>query len=111
MASGATRTLSWLADLNAYVTKHGRVSPEDGDKRQKLLQELQEQPTTANAWLAFLTHEEEIAVSTQTGHPADSTGVSLYHLFYWATQVVPRAKNQTKEEYVKLWLGYARHQW
>ncbi len=111
MTSGTTRTLSWLADLNAYVAKHGQVSLEDGDRRGKLLQKLQENPTSADAWLAFLAHEEEIAKATQNIRVCDNSGVSLYHLFYWATQVVPRAKNQSREEYIKLWLGYARHQW
>jgi hypothetical protein len=106
-----TRQLSWLADLDAYNTRHAPAEPEDAQRRQLLLQALQEQPAAPEAWLALLAHEEAIAKALGAPDCPERAGVSLYHLYYWATQVVPRAKNQQREEYVRLWLGYARHQW
>ncbi len=77
-------------------------------------------PLAPEPWLAFLTHEEACygnATNPLPGRPGCSGdtgpvgGVSLYHLYFWATQLIPRSAHQHKEEYIRIWLGYAKQQW
>lgn len=101
---------TWVADLEAYLAAHCATPPQAGDVRHQLVSSLKSQPTAAEAWHAFLSHEEA-RHGNITGSHTDHGGVSLYHLYFWAVHLVPRSKNQNKDEYIQLWLGYARQQW
>lgn len=115
VASDAARASGWLADLDAYLAAPGHAS---GDpQRDQLVAAVQADPVSPEAWLAFLSAEDAAAGNMTAPLPAGAdggsggSGVSLYHLYFWATQLVPRSKNQSKEAYIMLWLGYAKQQW
>lgn len=103
---------SWLTDLDAYL--HASSVPTEG--RHELVAAVKASPASAEAWVALLSAEEAAGggglTSGLTGGLTGGGGVSLYHMYYWATQLVPRGgAHQSKEDYVRLWLGYARQQW
>jgi len=102
--------LSWLADLDAYVSSH---PGDDCHDRPGLVAAVKACPQSAEAWRALLAYEEAHSsnLTQQQGATSDPSRVSLYHLYYYATQLVPRNKNQQKEAYLQLWLGFARQQW
>ena len=81
-------------------------------------------PNSADAWLNFLDNEEAClrvggASASDVLVPKDEEGsaagkgggVSLYNLYHKATELVHRSKGRPLEAYVKIWVGYARHQW
>ena len=81
-------------------------------------------PNSAEAWFNFLNNEEAVAKQEgdvlETGAelkgggevPAAKAGVvGLYHLYHRATELVQRSKGRPLDAYVKIWVGYARHQW
>ena len=35
----------------------------------------------------------------------------LSSLYSWATRLIPKHGHYEDETYIKIWLGYARHQW
>lgn len=78
------------------------------------MDDLQAAPEDAGRWLAFLRHEEQL-LSTSTA-PLDAAttggryGVTLFHLYDWATKTIPRRGGGSGEAYLQIWLGYARHQ-
>jgi hypothetical protein len=107
---------TWLADLESYLATS--FVPSEG--RHDLAAAVRAAPSAPATWLAFLSAEEAagggalaggLTGGLAVGGGGGGGGVSLYHLYYWATQLVPRAKHQGDEEYVRLWLGYARQQW
>lgn len=112
---------SWLADLDAYVSTHPVAAAGGGEhgssnsERHGLVAAVQALPQSAEAWRALLAFEEahssNLTQQQAAGAAADPARVSLYHLYYYATQLVPRNKNQHKEAYLQLWLGFARQQW
>lgn len=108
---------SWLADLDAYITSHpaagGHGEQHSSSERQGLVAAVKACPQSAEAWRALLAYEEAHSSNLTQQQPGggDPTRVSLYHLHYYATQLVPRNKNQQKEAYLQLWLGFARQQW
>ncbi|KAF8072718.1 MPS1 [Scenedesmus sp. PABB004] len=109
-SGAAAAASSWLADLDAYIATH---EPGDAERRE-LVARVKGAPQSAAAWRALLAHEEACGNATQHGlaPPADPGRVSLYHMYYWATQLVPRSSTaQHKEAYLQLWLGFARQQW
>lgn len=112
------RAPSWLADLDAYLASHASSPATALDHRQALMCAVKADPLSPEAWLAFLSNEEaaygNVTASlpgVAPGEPGSGGGISLYHMFYWATQLVPRSKNQFKDAYIQLWLGYAKQQW
>lgn len=104
---------SWLADLDAYIIS--TPAHEDGSStRQGLVAAVKAAPQSAEAWRALLAYEEAHSSNLTQQHlpgAADPARVSLYHLHYYATQLVPRNKNQQKDAYLQLWLGFAKQQW
>lgn len=108
---------SWLPDLEAYLKGHPICSGGDEEhsvsERQGLVAAVKAAPQSAEAWRALLIFEEAHSSNITQQQPGggDPSRVSLYHLYYWATQEVPRSKNQQKEAYLQLWLGFARQQW
>lgn len=101
-----------MADLDAYVSSH-RGDHEASKERNGLVTAVHACPHSAEAWKAMLAYEEAHNSNStqQQSLAADPSRVSLYHLYYYATQLVPRNKNQHKEAYLQLWLGFARQQW
>ncbi|GBF89221.1 serine threonine kinase family [Raphidocelis subcapitata] len=114
----ASPTPSWVADLEAYLGSNPGAPCADPAARRDAVAALKAAPASPDAWLAFLSAEESggggltgAICGGGTAQLAGAGGISLYHLYFWATQLVPRAKNQHRDEYVRLWLGYARQQW
>jgi hypothetical protein len=107
---------SWLADLDVYISTHPTVIQGDehsSTERHGLVTAVQSSPQSAEAWRALLAFEEAHCSNVTQQQPGggDPARVSLYHLYYYATQLVPRNNNQHKEAYLQLWLGFARQQW
>lgn len=110
---------SWVTDLDAYLANNAGPCAADPAARHALAAAVKASPNTPDAWLAFLSAEEAGGAGAGgltgalTGGLGGGSGgqITLYHMYFWATQLVPRARHQQQEEYVKLWLGYARQQW
>jgi hypothetical protein len=105
-----------VADLEAYLASTPAAPCADPAARRESVAALKAAPASPEAWLAFLSAEESGGGLTGvlcggTAQLGSAGGVSLYHLYFWATQLVPRARHQHRDEYVRLWLGYARQQW
>jgi hypothetical protein len=80
--------------------------------RHKLVAGVKVSPQSAEAWRALLAYEESHGSNMTHGLQADPGRVSLYHMYYWATTLVPRSSSKShKEAYLQLWLGFARQQW
>lgn len=111
-ASRSRSNPSWVADLDAYIASHEGTP---GGDRHTLVSNVKLNPQSAEAWRSLMAYEESHSANNTYGlHAAtavDNNKVSLYHVYYWATQLVPRSKNQHKEAYLQLWLGFARQQW
>jgi hypothetical protein len=108
------KTASWQADLDAYLACHEQQDADTARRRRALLEAVHADHKEAAAWQRFLAHEE--AAYADLGHgmlrqQPHLSQISLYHLYFWATQLVPRHANHHKEEYLHLWLGFARQQW
>eukprot|EP00882_Tetradesmus_deserticola_P019626 GHRQ01021138.1.p1 GENE.GHRQ01021138.1~~GHRQ01021138.1.p1 ORF type:complete len:169 (+),score=62.37 GHRQ01021138.1:53-508(+) len=106
-------TATWAADLDAYIGSH-EASPGSSstETRQRLVAGVKASPQSAEAWRALLAHEESHGSNMTHGLQADPGRVSLYHIYYWATTLVPRSSSKIhKEAYLQLWLGFARQQW
>lgn len=106
-----------MAQLQLYLkSTQAGVTPAAAAQRKVLMDIVLENPTSPEAWCRFLESEE--AISGQAA-PLDAAikqqlaarNISLYHLFHKATELVQRGKGKASEAYVKIWLGYARHQW
>lgn len=105
---------SWVADLDSYLSSHEGTPNSSTDARHELVACVKANPQSAEAWRSWLAYEEahcgNITHSWQAA--ADPGKVSLYHMYYWATTLVPRSSSKShKEAYLKLWLGFARQQW
>jgi hypothetical protein len=76
-------------------------------------------PSSADAWFNFLRNEESCIgaaglckdLSPNAASTGKGLGVSLYHLYHKATELVQRSKGTPLDAYVKIWVGYARLQW
>jgi hypothetical protein len=80
-------------------------------ERARLVAKLRREPESPATWLAFLQHEEHnIAASGPHNIARARGGVTLFKLYDWATKTVPRSGNSKVEDYLRLWLGYAREQ-
>jgi len=118
---------SWVTDLDAYLAASGGTCPDPATAaaRRDLVAAVKASPSSPETWIAFLSAEEASGAGggltgaltgglgplSAQGAGSGGTVITLYHLYFWATQLVPRARNQHLEDYVKLWLGYARQQW
>lgn len=96
---------SWTADLQAYLASRPASDAASAAKRSSLLKALQADSCSAEAWWAFLQHEEELCPA------AASPPKALCALFGWATRMVPRQGKASSEAYQLLWIGLARQQW
>lgn len=108
-----TGSLSWVASLQAYLrsTTHAHADPQVTAQRKVLGDIVLENPTSADAWHRFLQHEESVAAVNRAVPDQAGKGISLYHLYHKATEMVQRNKGRASEAYINIWLGYARHQW
>ena len=67
--------------------------------------------STDSTWLVRLTLQEG-GTSTTTTPPQPGKGaVGLVSLYGWATRLTPKNGNSNNDTYIRLWIGYARHQW
>lgn len=102
-----TGSLSWVAQLQAYLQSTNSCNAQ---QRKALGDVVLENPNNPDAWLRFLENEEAV-MGQSTGTRPSRGGVTLYHLYHKATELVQRTKGRPSESYVKIWLGYARQQW
>jgi len=100
--------------LALYLRAVDSTPPDTRSLRESLVAELQAAPESAERWIAFLRHEENTLSASTNPLEAATTGgrhgVTLFHLYEWATKTVPRRGNYNSEAYLQIWLGYARHQ-
>ena len=96
---------SWASDLQAYLASTPALDAASAARRSSLLKTLQADSCSAEAWWAFLQHEEGLAAA------AASPPKGLGALFGWATRTVPRQGKASSEAYQLLWIGLARQQW
>jgi hypothetical protein len=104
--------------VEAYAASHPCTSPEaHAGQRQQLLAALKADPLSPEAWLAFLSAEEAQQGSWTSGLPgaaptSDAGAVTLYHLYFWATQLLqPSSRYRSNEAFIQLWLGFATQKW
>ena len=107
----------WPDDLEALLAAPGRGAAA-ATRAAALAAALRASPTSADAWWAFLAHEEKVALDAAPdapsvppppppgGRPAEA---SLLRLYEAATRAVPRGAGGPA--YVRLWLGLARRAW
>ncbi|KAK9828905.1 hypothetical protein WJX72_002702 [[Myrmecia] bisecta] len=111
----AAQGSTWEADLKLYLEGQGATPPSVRSQRNSLVGALHADLKSPTAWLSFLEHEEAVlSGSTNTLDGAFRTnrqGVTLFHLYSWATKVVERHGNYQNIAYLRLWLGFARQQW
>ncbi|KAJ9506102.1 hypothetical protein QJQ45_016590, partial [Haematococcus lacustris] len=102
-----TNNLSWLLFLQSYLRTS---SSADGPSAQRkaLADVVMENPASAEAWADFLQSEEAAAVEAAK---QPSHRLALYKLYHKATELIQRGKGRVANAYMRVWLGYARHQW
>lgn len=49
--------------------------------------------------------------ATAAGLKGGRAAIPLTSLYDWATKLIPKHGHQDDQIYIKIWLGYARHQW
>lgn len=98
------------------MASHPCTSP--GSQRHDLVAAVKADPLSPEAWLVFLLGEEAHqgaltgTLPGQAVNGGDAGGISLYHLYFWATQLLqPSSKYRSNESFIRLWIGYATHQW
>ncbi|KAI7845303.1 hypothetical protein COHA_001145 [Chlorella ohadii] len=108
---------SWERQLEAYTkAASGSTPPPQRAARARMADAVRAAPESPEAWAALLA-AEEAALGASTGTLSGERGVgarggvSLFDLYAAATKAVPRANNYTNDAYVRIWLGFARHQW
>jgi hypothetical protein len=131
-----TGPCSWTADLDAYAAAcaaaaSGPAAPPVAvvaaalRTAGRLGAALRSAPTSADAWWAFLAHEEAFAMEAASlapaarrmpllgalpPHPAGRPAAArLLRLYEAATRAVPRGSGGAA--FARIWLGYARRQW
>ncbi|PRW45719.1 hypothetical protein C2E21_5938 [Chlorella sorokiniana] len=108
---------SWDRQLEAYTTAAGgSTPPPQRAARARMADAVRAAPESPEAWAALLAAEEAAlgaSTGTLTGERGAGArgGVSLFDLYAAATKAVPRANNYANDAYVRIWLGFARHQW
>lgn len=108
--------LRWELDLASYLHLAASENPDQDSVRLELAKAIENSPTSAAAWWAFLRQEEtatasnNVACATPRGTPRSSS-TTLCDLYHWATRMVPRTDGQNIATYINLWLGFARQQW
>jgi len=137
--SASASASSWTADLDAYAAScaaaaSGPAAPPVAvvaaalRTAGRLGADLRASPTCADAWWAFLAHEEGFALEALAHapaagarpltprlgalppHPAGRPAATrLLRLYEAATRAVPRGTGGPA--FARLWLGYARRQW
>lgn len=108
---------SWERQLEAYTkAASGSTPPPHRAARVRMADAVRVAPESPEAWAALLAAEEAAlgaSTGTLTGERGAGArgGVTLFDLYAAATKAVPRANNYTNDAYVRIWLGFARHQW
>eukprot|EP00873_Tetraselmis_striata_P044244 jgi/Tetstr1/464508/TSEL_009266.t1 len=118
-AQGPMRQLSgqlptWQRDLALYLESGADAGspPDVRSTRGTLAAGVREAPESAERWAAFLAAEEALLAGCT--HPLEAAaaggrhGVTLLHLYDWATKLVPKRANHRSAAYLTIWLGYAR---
>lgn len=107
---------SWERQLEAYTkAASGSTPPPQRAARTRMVDAVRAAPESPEAWAALLAAEEAAlgaSTGTLTGERGAGArgGVTLFDLYAAATKAVPRANNYTNDAYVRIWLGFARHQ-
>ena len=58
-----------------------------------------------------LVQESACGSGTAAALKGGRAAVALASLYGWATRLIPKHGHYEDETYIKIWLGYARHQW
>lgn len=107
----------WDMDLDVYVSSPGERGTPDAIQtiRAKLAAEVRAAHECPEVWWAFLRHEED---TLSIGNNAElifnrpsRNGIPLFELYRWATRLIPRQGNYTKESFIRIWVGFGRQQW
>lgn len=109
-----TGSLNWVVQLQKYMQFHVPMSAQLGADRKACVELLQSNPTSAEAWCQFLETEERISAEAPAAGASalkSKSAVTLANLYHRATELVPRVRGQAPLTYMKLWVGYAKHQW
>jgi serine/threonine-protein kinase TTK/MPS1 len=102
---------SWEVDLDSYIANPGsNASPTAiQSKRATLVAAIHADHQSPDTWWAFFQHEEYLS---STDHfPPSRNNTYLFELYRWATKLIPRQGNHTKDSFVKIWIGFGRQQW
>jgi hypothetical protein len=69
--------------------------------------DLRNRVHSPEVWLEFLQREE--AIRRLDSNVAQSQ-IGIGRLYEWATKAIPRSSNIGNEDYVRIWIGYAKQQ-
>lgn len=109
-----TGSLSWVAQLQAYINA-SHPSLDNGKaamQRKRLSDTVLDNPQSAEAWLSFLSNEEQLASMAPPAAPSGKKTTTLYQLYHKATELVTRPRGSVADgAYLSIWLGYVRNQW
>ena len=105
---------SWEGILGEYLKHKGDTPWREKSNRVERATAVRANPTSPQAWLEFLEGEESMFAEKMTGKvnvvTGSRNGVSLYRLYELATKTLPRSGNAKNEDYLRVYLGYARQQ-
>lgn len=105
---------SWEGVLGEYLKHKGDTPWREKSSRVERATAVRANPTSPQAWLEFLEGEESMFAEKMTGKvnvvTGSRNGVSLYRLYELATKTLPRSGNAKNEDYLRVYLGYARQQ-
>ena len=105
---------SWEGVLGEYLKHKGDTPWREKSSRVERATAVRANPTSPQAWLEFLEGEEGMFAEKMTGKvnvvTGSRNGVSLYRLYELATKTLPRSGNAKNEDYLRVYLGYARQQ-
>ena len=59
----------------------------------------------------MLVYGQEAGNHAATPPQSGRAAVGLASLYAWATRLTPKNGNYNNETYIRVWTGYARHQW
>jgi serine/threonine-protein kinase TTK/MPS1 len=105
---------SWEGVLSEYLKRKGDTPWREKSSRLERATQVRANPQSAQAWLEFLEGEEAMFAEKMTGKvnvvTGQRNGVTLYRLYELATKTLPRSGNAKNEDYLRVYLGYARQQ-
>jgi hypothetical protein len=69
--------------------------------------DLRSRVHSPEVWLEFLQREEAFR---RTDNNVAQSQIGIGRLYEWATKAIPRSSNIGNEDYVRIWIGYAKQQ-